>query len=131
MAMRKICLAMAISTLMACSSESESEASLEATKQKILNELTRDLYDPASATLRDVILKVSENGKVVTMCGEINGKNRLGAYAGYRKFHASFFTEEDRVSMAEIEPSTTGPLAKPDKMVFDLGYELSCEDSKA
>ena len=42
----------------------------------------RDLRDPESAQFRDVA--TSDDGTWV--CGEINGKNAYGAYAGYQRF---------------------------------------------
>ena len=52
-----------------------------------------DLKDPDSATFRNVRYLAIErpSGKVDNLvCGEINGKNSFGAYAGYRTFHGQF-----------------------------------------
>nr|WP_249432677.1 hypothetical protein [Enterobacter quasiroggenkampii] len=54
------------------------------------SEVAANLKDPASAQFRNV--KVSkmtdaEDGRVVAVvCGEINGKNGFGAYAGFHPF---------------------------------------------
>nr|WP_286087766.1 hypothetical protein [Enterobacter asburiae] len=54
------------------------------------SEVSANLKDPASAQFRNV--KVSkmtdaEDGRVVAVvCGEINGKNGFGAYAGFHPF---------------------------------------------
>lgn len=50
----------------------------EATEQ-----VARDLFDPSSAQFRDVS-EVADN----LVCGEVNGKNRMGAYVGFTKFAA-------------------------------------------
>ena len=46
----------------------------------------RDLVDPESAQFRDIEVVAYNNGYVV--CGEINGKNRMGGYVGFRPFVA-------------------------------------------
>jgi hypothetical protein len=64
----------------------------------------RDLIDPSSAQFRD--LKV--NGDMV--CGEINGKNRMGAYVGFKRFFARV---NSKTSMIDPE--------------FDLADKLSAD----
>ena len=44
------------------------------------------LIDPGSATFQNVVVFNRKEATVV--CGEVNGKNRFGGYAGYRKFAA-------------------------------------------
>lgn len=47
--------------------------------------VARDFNDPASAQWRDMY--VSHNGtESPVLCGEVNAKNRMGAYAGFRPF---------------------------------------------
>lgn len=58
----------------------------------------QELLDPSSAQFRNVRV-VSDVGSK-TVCGEVNGKNRYGAYAGYRRFVASG-------SIATIDPDRT------------------------
>ena len=53
------------------------------------------LIDPSSAQFRDVT--VSND----FACGEVNGKNRLGAYVGFIRFTAS---REDGKWTAELDP---------------------------
>lgn len=48
--------------------------------------VAEQLIDPSSAMFRKVRV-VRENGGAV-VCGEINGKNHVGAYTGFRKFWA-------------------------------------------
>ena len=68
------------------------------------------LIDPTSALFQNV--KVNERGDAV--CGEINGKNRMGAYVGFTRFYA-----EDSAGdfIASLEPE------------FDFDYLASIEQS--
>lgn len=53
-----------------------------------------ELINPSSAQFRNVRL-----GALDSVCGEINGKNRLGAYVGFRSFYA-----DAKGATASIEP---------------------------
>ena len=61
--------------------KSKDETRLEALQTKVAAQLT----DPSSAQFRNV--KFSANKEFI--CGEINGKNRLGGYVGFVPFAAS------------------------------------------
>ncbi|KZY92279.1 MULTISPECIES: hypothetical protein [unclassified Erythrobacter] len=66
------------------------------------------LIDPTSAIFRNVAAfeVVDANGNPATaVCGEINGKNRNGAYAGYTRFIASPELVE---AVIEQEPMYSG-----------------------
>ena len=83
--MKKILLALAVTLVLAgCKPGEEKAISLAK------SEVSANLKDPASAQFRNV--KVSkmtdaEDGRVVAVvCGEINGKNGFGAYAGFHPF---------------------------------------------
>jgi hypothetical protein len=45
---------------------------------------THDLLDPAAAQFRNVRFIKKALDKPTVMCAEINGKNRYGAYTGFR-----------------------------------------------
>ena len=62
------------------------------------------LNDPSSALFRGVrVIDVKDKGKTSkAVCGEVNGKNGFGAYAGYRRF---FY--EPNSNFGAIEPSTS------------------------
>jgi hypothetical protein len=51
------------------------------------------LIDPTSAQFRNVVVQG------ITVCGEINGKNRMGAYAGFTRFMST-----KGVSQAILDP---------------------------
>lgn len=83
--MKKILLALVIPLVLSgCKPDEEKAISLAK------SEVAGNLKDPASAQFRNV--KVSkmtdaEDGYVVAVvCGEINGKNGFGAYAGFHPF---------------------------------------------
>lgn len=63
----------------------------------------RDLADPGSAQFRNVAYY--PNGKSV--CGEINAKNRMGGYVGYRRFFvvdgAATIEQEPGVIVTDVD----------------------------
>lgn len=69
--------------------------------------LVKDFLDPDSAKFRSVTgYGYVEGGKpeLVTLCGEVNGKNSYGAYTGFKRFYIIGF------SMSKIE-TDDAPLA--------------------
>lgn len=59
------------------------------------------LFDPSSAQYRDV----DQHGQF--LCGEVNAKNRLGGYIGYRKFRATFDPPETEFEPVQTEGIST------------------------
>lgn len=49
------------------------------------------LFDAESARWRDVrvVVKATPAGRMRTLCGEVNAKNRWGGYAGFQRFMAT------------------------------------------
>ena len=88
-------------------------------------QVARKLVDPASAQFRDMKVHESRDG-VVAVCGEVNGKNRVGGYAGFRKFYVT-------AGAAILEPEA-GPALTPldeaesiaNGMQFAKAYNQSC-----
>lgn len=61
----------------------------KALRAEIEREVTRDFFDPSSAQFRDVraVQVTLSDGTVENrVCGEVNGKNRLGGYVGFEMF---------------------------------------------
>lgn len=52
--------------------------------EAFLNRLRKSMLDPDAAKLQQVV--IYESGPIRWICGEINGKNRYGAYTGYKSF---------------------------------------------
>ncbi|MCP3048346.1 hypothetical protein K6X13_14785 [Xanthomonas euvesicatoria pv. allii] len=71
------------------------------------------LMDPDSAKFRNVHLQG------VIVCGEVNGKNGYGAYAGYKRF---YYLEP----IAVVDPGTS-----PDevKQILWRSYKKSCPNA--
>lgn len=47
--------------------------------------ISGQMFDPDAAKFRNV-RSISKYGSINAVCGEVNGKNRLGAYVGFRTF---------------------------------------------
>ena len=72
---RKVIIGTCIAALTGCGQSLE-DAAISVVREKML--------DPDAAQFRGV-----EKRGEWTVCGEVNGKNRFGAYVGFKKFHAS------------------------------------------
>lgn len=82
--MRAKSVCIAALALTACGpSQEEQQAAAEAAA-------AYHLLDPSSAQFREVEFRDEE-----TVCGQINGKNRMGAYSGFTKFIAYRTPEEE------------------------------------
>ena len=56
---------------------------------QIKSAATKDFFDPASAQFRDVRavdLMLTDGTQERRVCGEVNGKNRMGGYVGFQMF---------------------------------------------
>ena len=51
-------------------------------KKEVLRGIASRFFDPKAVEFRNVSFESD-----VIMCGEVNGKNRYGAYAGFKKFY--------------------------------------------
>lgn len=80
------------------------------------------LPNPKGARFRRLFLAEYGDSKV-TLCGEINGKNRMGSYMGYRRF----LVEDTLDSL--IDPEAT-PGDTPGRVmmqgIFDRTYKRVC-----
>ena len=82
--------------------------------------VARDLLDPNSAQFRDtrvVDLYSDAGSRVRVYCGEINAKNGLGAYSGFRRF----FYVADRTDSKEVERRWPG------RLIYKKGDTLYAE----
>jgi hypothetical protein len=95
------------------------------------NALKEDLTDPDSAKFRRLTLfDDPENPGLMELCGEVNAKNRMGGYAGYRGFTANGYfktpkklAEGPLMSGASIEDLS---LRGGDR-AFQFGKESECK----
>lgn len=97
---------------------------LKVRKAKAL--VAEKLIDPSSAQFRRVQVVPQPYDKI---CGEINGKNRLGAYVGFSRF----VVQGELVTIQPQESSTYSPKSELDETFSDLrrltweSAELGCK----
>ncbi len=60
-----------------------------------------DFFDPSSPLFRNERVYALENGDKV-ICGEVNGKNRMGAYVGFSPFYIRYGIEAGEVAARTI-----------------------------
>lgn len=77
-----------------------------------------DLFDPHSVEFRNLEYTDSDILKDTVWCGEVNAKNRMGAYTGWNKFSAS------KTDEGEIEVNIYAGITHE---TVDLLYGLSCK----
>lgn len=87
-----------------------------------------DLFDPHSAKFRNLLYTDKDILKDTLWCGEVNAKNRMGAYVGWKRFAASktdkgeidvslFSGTEDGVFLFELRCKGTYPA--PDEIKLE------------
>jgi hypothetical protein len=79
--MRSVGLVMIAATLVGCQYLSGTDAASEREAQDAIRNV---MNDPGSAQFRS--MKVNEANGSALVCGEANGKNALGGYAGFTRF---------------------------------------------
>lgn len=87
-------------------------------RKAALEHVASQLIDPSSAQFRGV-----RKGRMIGYCGEINGKNRFGAYVGFKRFYGG-----DTYSFVEPEPPAEGEDGSATllRKVFYEGYHNEC-----
>jgi hypothetical protein len=91
----------------------------EVAKQKVQDKVSYDLIDPSSAQFRNVTVV---DGWV---CGEVNAKNRFGAYVGYKPFYGTYIDGAEAIghiydSEDKLSEAVYGPI-----------YSANCDDAGA
>lgn len=82
-------------------------------------ELIRDFLDPDAARFRNLYLITD---KVRALCGEVNAKNKFGAYTGFRPFYA--LDQESGQIGTGVAPDD------PSDIVFTTIYRGSCSGKR-
>lgn len=83
------------------------------------------LIDPSSAQFRNV------HQRHRSVCGEVNGKNRMGAYVGFKRFVAQL-DQKTALIDPEYEPSGAGITDDAKRLAqleFDTSWSQNCEGS--
>lgn len=99
-----------------------SEAIIARAKVVVADELS----DPDAARFRRVKALREEADQALgslarwTVCGEVNGKNLMGGYVGYRPFRSHLYDDGDTVAV--IRGSDLD-----DNQMFDANYKVGCE----
>ena len=102
-------------------SKSEMETFITRAKQ----EATRSFLDPESAKFRNLYVTKDKSG--LSLCGEINGKNSFGGYAGYRRFIQHFDTSNNTYEKVSTEPaSPKDEMEKIRSDLFTMSWDLMC-----
>lgn len=89
--MKLITLTVAALSLTACMSTIQSSEPVRlsaAQVNQIKATVVRDFFDPDAAKFRNIraVDIVATEGSTRRVCGEVNGKNRFGAYVGFEMF---------------------------------------------
>lgn len=88
------------------------------TVEAVRRAVASNLLDPNAAQFRKVNAYPSE-GRAQTVCGEINGKNSFGAYAGFHGFYYVINTRE--VAISSVPAGAIGEGA------FGMASTFHCE----
>lgn len=82
--------------------------------------VSHDLRDPSSAQFRDV--KVYSKA----VCGEINGKNGVGAYAGFARF---WYERETKRYRYDPKLSEGDEIDRTNQRIFESEIDRFCKSS--
>lgn len=74
--------------------------------QEVKAAVAAKMFDPGSATFQALSVKVTD----FAYCGEVNAKNRMGGYVGYKKFYAQRGSAGEWLVM--LEPRFAEPMCK-------------------
>lgn len=81
----------------------------EKVRHSMIEQITSELKDPASAQFRRIRSCLPKKGTSVAWAGEVNAKNSYGGYGGFKKF---FFA-------LGSDGNTTGAILDPDQLFND------------
>lgn len=107
--MRKVVIAIALASA-GCSVGVQNEAQ---------EAVARDLRDPSSAQFRDVKIYPKY------VCGEINGKNGMGAYAGFTRF---WYNREKKIYSIDPKSADGDDLDRTEQRISNGSYGAFCRD---
>lgn len=123
MSLQKTACGLLVSVMLLSGCGSPGATAIEQAKTLVVH----DLLDPSSAQFRD--LKFHERTGAV--CGELNAKNRMGGYTGFRRFYV-----KDGKAMLEPEKSLVKDGDRQlNEAVAELNYTMGstepCEGEQA
>jgi len=91
-------------------------------RQQWMDQLTADFNDPAAAQFRNL----KQNYEA--LCGEVNGKNKFGAYVGFKRFYSGRSGARMEPDVEEgLEPgSLEARAAASNERIWRLIYDAKC-----
>ena len=101
--------------------EPDAEAGMAALVSQARSAITRDFLDPGAAQFRDEVIyrKLSRDGlPYFSVCGQVNGKNQMGGYVGFKPYH---YSASQSAPMSEVWDGK-------DKS-FAIFHTLLCQDT--
>jgi len=93
-------------------------------KKQWMEQVVADFYDPSAAQFRNL----RQNYRA--LCGEVNGKNKMGAYVGFKRFYSGS-------TGARIEPdvpdhldseSVEAGLAASNRRLWQAVHDANCSE---
>jgi hypothetical protein len=81
--------------------------------------LAERLFDPSAAMYKEETVVRTKIGELstVTVCGQVNGRNRFGGYVGFKRYY--YTVVEPHEPLLEVEPNE-------ETTVFDLLHSRLC-----
>ncbi len=93
-------------------------------KKQWMDQVVADFYDPSAAQFRNL----KQNYQA--LCGEVNGKNKVGAYVGFKKFYSGSTgarIEPDAPDHLDPESVEAG-LAASNRRLWQAVYDANCSE---
>lgn len=106
-------LIMTALALGSCSQIPGTSANLEARSRDVLSDT---LFDADSARFRN--LRSVADGKGSMICGEVNAKNKIGSYIGFRNFMVS---RDERFGIVDPQSDITDP--RTERQIQEKAYQ--------
>jgi hypothetical protein len=89
-------------------------------------ETVASFFDPDSAAFRSLQV-TSRSGAGRNLCGEVNGKNRMGGFVGYRRFYTPYSAKDStflKPSLDVTNPKT--PAEQSEAKLFAMMWDIFC-----
>ena len=91
-------------------------------------EVRSSLLDPKAGQFKNMrALQLGDSSHSYMVCGEVNGKNTLGAYTGYADFNAYIFDIREREPIATVALNSNS--ASVDERLLFKQQNLACNEN--
>lgn len=102
MTLHKITFLLAVAASVACLSGCDY---LPTQENKVKSEVKKKLLDPDSAKFSQIFMVEKSKNNTTTYCGFVNGRNRVGGYAGDAPFIATAYGEHYDIKIIKEPPT--------------------------